>query len=100
MTFDTLFGKPKAIIAMAHFAPMPGQPLHDDNGGIRALVDAVRRDVEILAASGVDAVMFCNEGDRPYRTKVGPEVLAGEWFGHYLAGRELPAEELIGWPAP
>jgi len=24
-----LFGKPKAIIAMAHFPPMPGQPLHD-----------------------------------------------------------------------
>jgi membrane complex biogenesis BtpA family protein len=39
-------------------------------------VDAVRRDVEILAESGVDAVMFCNEGDRPYRTEVGPEVPA------------------------
>jgi membrane complex biogenesis BtpA family protein len=76
MTFETLFGKPKAIIAMAHFPPMPGQPLHDERGGIAALVDAVRRDVEILAGSGVDAVMFCNEGDRPYRTKVGPEVPA------------------------
>jgi membrane complex biogenesis BtpA family protein len=76
MIFETLFGKPKAIIAMAHFPPMPGQPLYDEHGGVRALVDAVRRDVEILAASGVDAVMFCNEGDRPYRTKVGPEVPA------------------------
>ena len=76
MTFQTMFGKPKAIIAMAHFPPMPGQPLHDDGGGVAALVDAVRRDVEILAESGVDAVMFCNEGDRPYRTEVGPEVPA------------------------
>jgi membrane complex biogenesis BtpA family protein len=76
MTLETLFGKPKAIIAMAHFPPMPGQPLHDARGGVRALVDAVRRDVEILAGSGVDAVMFCNEGDRPYRTKAGPEVPA------------------------
>src|SRR5207244_8796720 len=73
---DTLFGKSKAIIAMAHFPPMPGQPLHDARGGVRALVDAVRRDLEILAESGVDAVMFCNEGDRPYRTKSGPEVPA------------------------
>jgi membrane complex biogenesis BtpA family protein len=76
VTFDTMFGKPKAIIAMAHFPAMPGQPLHDGRGGVTALVDAVRRDVEILAESGVDAVMFCNEGDRPYRTHAGPEVPA------------------------
>jgi membrane complex biogenesis BtpA family protein len=73
---DDLFGKRKAIIAMAHFPPMPGQPLHDASKGVRGLRDAVARDVEILATSGVDAVMFCNEGDRPYRTKVGPEVPA------------------------
>lgn len=74
--FDDLFGKPKAIIAMAHFPPLPGQPLHDSNGGVQALLDAVGRDIEVLAHSGVDAVMFCNEGDRPYRTRVGPEVTA------------------------
>ena len=73
---DDLFGKSKAIIAMAHFPPMPGQPLHDATKGVRGLRDAVARDVEILAGSGVDAVMFCNEGDRPYRTKAGPEVPA------------------------
>lgn len=74
--FDDLFGKPKAIIAMAHFPPLPGQPLYDSRGGVQALLDAVGRDIEVLAHSGVDAVMFCNEGDRPYRTKVGPEVPA------------------------
>jgi membrane complex biogenesis BtpA family protein len=73
---DDLFGKPKAIIAMAHFGPMPGQPLHDGRAGVRGLRDALARDVEALATSGVDAVMFCNEGDRPYRTKAGPEVPA------------------------
>lgn len=74
--FDELFGKPKAIIAMAHFPPMPGQPLHDSAGGVQAMLDAVGRDVEVLARSGVDGIMFCNEGDRPYRTTVGPEVPA------------------------
>ncbi len=73
---DQLFGKPKAIIAMAHFPPMPGQPLYDGDGGVQRLLDAVGRDVEVLADSGVDAVMFCNEGDRPYRMKAGPEVPA------------------------
>lgn len=74
--FDDIFGKPKAIIAMAHFPPMPGQPLHDRRGGVQALLDAVGRDVQILARSGVDAVMFCNEGDRPYTTKADPVVPA------------------------
>jgi predicted TIM-barrel enzyme len=60
-----LFGKPKAIIAMAHFPPSPGQPLYDAQGGVPALLDAVGRDGEVLAGSGVDAVLFCNEGDRP-----------------------------------
>lgn len=32
--------------------------------GIR---DWVRRDLEALQAGGIDAVMFCNENDRPYR---------------------------------
>lgn len=61
---------------MAHFPPMPGQPLHDGRRGVAALLDAVARDVEILGERGVDAVMFCMEGDRPYRTQVGPEVPA------------------------
>lgn len=73
---DELFGKPKAIIAMAHFPPMPGQPLHDGTRGVAGLRDVVLHDVEILVESGVDAVMFCNEGDRPYRTSAGPEVPA------------------------
>ncbi len=71
-----MFGKNKAIIAMAHFPPMPGQPRHDRRGGISALRDSICNDIAILAGSGIDAVMFCNEGDRPYRTHVGPEVPA------------------------
>ena len=34
---------------------------------MQGVVDAVARDVEILLDEGVDAVMFCNENDRPYR---------------------------------
>lgn len=71
-----LFGKPKAIIAMAHFPPLPGQPLYNANGGMSAIRATVSHDVKILAASGVDGILFCNEGDRPYRTKAGPETIA------------------------
>jgi uncharacterized protein len=71
-----LFGKPKAIIAMAHFPAMPGQPLYDAAGGTQKLLDAVRRDLEVLNASGVDGILFCNENDRPYRTTAGPATVA------------------------
>jgi membrane complex biogenesis BtpA family protein len=62
-----LFGVEKPVIAMAHLPPLPGTPLYDDAGGPDAIVESVRRDVEILARSGFDAVLFCNEGDRPYQ---------------------------------
>jgi uncharacterized protein len=63
---ETLFGRQKPVIAMMHLLPLPGRPLYDGRGGMRALVDALRRDLDILQEGGVDGVMFCNEGDRPY----------------------------------
>ena len=71
-----LFGTPKPVIAMAHLPPLPGTPLYDQQGGPDAIVAAVRRDVERLLRGGVDAVMFCNEGDRPYALKADLEGAA------------------------
>lgn len=45
------FGAEKPVIAMAHLPPMPGTPLYDDVGGAAAIVESVRRDVEILTRS-------------------------------------------------
>jgi len=84
----SLFEKPKAIIAMAHFPAMPGQPLHDERGGVPAILDAVRRDLEVLNASDVDGILFCNENDRPYRTRVGPETVATMAAAVAYLGRE------------
>lgn len=74
--FNDLFGRSKPIIAMAHLTPLPGTPLYDAEGGIDAIVDGVLRDVEALQTGGVDAIMFGNEGDRPYVTRATPETLA------------------------
>lgn len=71
-----LFGVDKPAIAMAHLPPLPGTPLYDDAGGPDAIVASVRRDVEILTAAGFDAVMFCNEGDRPYQLTASFEGVA------------------------
>ena len=73
---EQIFSKPKAIIAMAHFPPLPGQPLYDAAGGLAKIRDTVAADVQALVAAGVDGILFCNEGDRPYRTTAGPETVA------------------------
>ena len=73
---NEFFGVAKPAIAMAHLPPLPGTPLYDEAGGPDAIVESVRRDVEILTASGFDAVLFCNEGDRPYQLSATYEGVA------------------------
>lgn len=74
--FFHVFKTRKPIIAMAHLLPLPGSPLYDRDRGIPGIVEAVARDLDALQAGGVDAVMFGNEGDRPYLTRATPETLA------------------------
>lgn len=65
----------KPLIAMAHVPALPGTPLYD-GAGMCSIVEHVRRDVEILVGEGFDAILFCNENDRPYELDAGPESAA------------------------
>lgn len=67
---ETLFGRSRPVIAMMHLLPLPGRPLYDSKGGMAAMVDALRRDLDILQDGGVDGLLFCNEGDRPYSLRI------------------------------
>jgi uncharacterized protein len=60
-------GKPKAIIGMVHLPALPGTPLYDAGGGMEAIRDWVKRDLDAIQQGGIHAVMFCNENDRPYQ---------------------------------
>jgi membrane complex biogenesis BtpA family protein len=71
-----LFGDRKPLIAMVHVPPLPGTPLYDATAGVQGLIDAVKRDLDLLIEAGFDAYMFCNEGDRPYELRAGPEAAA------------------------
>jgi membrane complex biogenesis BtpA family protein len=64
---NELTGAKKPIIGMAHLPALPGTPLYDTAGGMRHVRDWVSRDLDALQSGGIDAVMFCNENDRPYR---------------------------------
>ena len=73
---EQTFGRAKPIIAMVHFPPLPGSPRYDAKGGMQAIIDSAAADIERLQAGGVDALMFGNEGDRPYLVRATPESLA------------------------
>jgi membrane complex biogenesis BtpA family protein len=72
----TLFHQTKPVIAMAHVPALPGTPRYSEAGGVGLLVEAVQPDVEALVAGGVDAILFCNEDDRPYVFRAGIEQIA------------------------
>jgi membrane complex biogenesis BtpA family protein len=71
-----LFGTDKPVIAMAHVGALPGTPRYDATAGVEGLVEKLRPDVQHLIAGGVDAIMFCNEDDRPYLFHAGMEQVA------------------------
>lgn len=66
----------KPLIAMVHVGALPGTPLYDRNAGMSGIISGVRRDLEVLVDVGFDAVMFCNENDRPYQLEAGLESAA------------------------
>ncbi len=73
---DELFGTAKPIIAMAHFPPLPGTPLYNPKLGVQGIIDNMKSDVDKLLRNGVDSLLFCNEGDRPYALKADFEAVA------------------------
>ncbi len=73
---DELFGTAKPIIAMAHLPALPGTPRYDGSVGLDQVIDRMRVDIRHLLDGGVDGIMFCNEDDRPYTFRAGPEAVA------------------------
>lgn len=80
MTLKQTFGSAKPIIAMVHLPPLPSAPLYDPKGGMKKIIESCAKDIEALQAGGVDAIMFGNEGDRPYLLKASPATLAAMAF--------------------
>ncbi|WP_411502337.1 BtpA/SgcQ family protein [Brevibacillus centrosporus] len=71
-----VIGTEKAIIAMCHILPLPGDPYYDKGKGMEYVVEMTRKDLLALQEGGVDAVMFSNEFSLPYLTDVRTETVA------------------------
>jgi len=65
-----IFGVEKPIIAMCHFAALPGDPAYDPQKGMDYILERAQADLIALQEGGVDAVMFSNEASIPYLTRV------------------------------
>lgn len=87
---EETFRTPKPIIGMVHLPALPGTPLYDEGKGMRGIIGSAARDLEGLVAGGVDAVMFCNENDRPYQLAMGPEIVAAMTQVVSEAARDIP----------
>lgn len=73
---DDFFHVPKPVIAMVHLPPLPGTPLYDESRGVEGILESVRHDIHVLLEGGVDGLLFCNEGDRPYALQADFEAIA------------------------
>jgi len=71
-----LFGVNKPVIAVVHMPPLPGAPLYDEQTGIAGIHARVAGDVDKLLRAGVDGLLFCNAGDRPYCLTAAFEAVA------------------------
>jgi uncharacterized protein len=74
--FGQEFGHRHLMIGMVHTLPLPGAPLYDAAGGMRRIVEQARVEAEILAEAGFHALLYCNEADMPWQTRLEAETVA------------------------
>ena len=96
-----IIGTEKAIIAMCHLAPLPGDPLYNAEQGMEYAIERARTDLKALQNGGVDAVMFSNEYSLPYLTNVKTETVASmaRIVGELMSEIRVPFGVNVLWDA-
>ena len=96
-----VIGTEKAIIAMCHLAPLPGDPLYNAEQGMEYAIERARADLRALQNGGVDAVMFSNEYSLPYLTDVKTETVAAmaRIVGELMSEIRVPFGVNVLWDA-
>lgn len=70
------FGIAKPVIGMVHLPATPGTPRFDERRSIGSVIESVQQDIDHLLDNGIDALLFCNEDDRPYSFELSPATVA------------------------
>ena len=71
-----LFGVKRPVIGCLHMVALPGTPYYDPKITMEQHINRLKQDAKTLMDCGFDALVFANEGDRPYLNTVGPEIIA------------------------
>lgn len=80
ISFERLFGVEQPIIGMVHLPASPGQPRARNRPPLDEMVEGCLADLRALQSGGVDGLLFCNENDLPYTSRVDHEVSAWTAF--------------------
>ncbi|KIL38847.1 SgcQ protein [Gordoniibacillus kamchatkensis] len=96
-----VLGTEKAIIAMCHLQPLPGDPYYDFDKGMDYICEMAKKDLLALQEGGVDAVMFSNEFSLPYLTDVKTETVAAmaRIIGELMPLIQVPFGVNVLWDA-
>lgn len=96
---NTVFSKPKPIIAMLHLTALPGDPSYDSRTGIDAIVSRAREELHSLQDGGVDGVMISNEFSLPYLTRTEPitAITMARIIGELLPDITIPYGVNVLW---
>jgi membrane complex biogenesis BtpA family protein len=90
--FSQDFGHRRFLIGMVHTLALPGAPRYDRAGGMRQIVAQARAESRLLVEAGFHALLYCNESDMPYQTRLEPATIAAmaEVVAETQAGFDLP----------
>lgn len=96
-----VIGTEKAIIAMCHLLPLPGDPYYDKVKGMDYVIEMAKKDFLALQEGGVDSVMFSNEFSMPYLTDVRTETVAAmaRIIGELMPLIQIPFGVNVLWDA-
>lgn len=96
-----VIGTEKAIIAMCHLDPLPGDPSYGTGCTMKKVIENARKDLLALQNGGVDAVMFSNEFSLPYLTQVETVTVAAmaRIIGELKSDIKIPFGVNVLWDA-
>ena len=98
---NEVFVESKPVIAMCHLKALPGDPGYDKNGGLEAIVEHARAEIQALQAGGVDGILISNEFSLPYLTKTEPitAITMARVIGELRNEIEIPFGVNVLWDA-
>lgn len=96
-----IIGAEKAIIAMCHLLPLPGDPYYSEEKNLDYVISMARKDLAALTEGGVDAVMISNEFSLPYLTDVHTVTVASmaRIIGELKSEIKIPFGVNVLWDA-